>query len=180
MPRACGASSTPRLLGPIAGVSGILGRPVEPGDDVTTKAHLHALAARFARALPKRVALERGGRRESRMRDAPAASRPKKVGHELFTTGTPEQSGPPCAIGFNGCFVLSLVIGLSCHHPRQDAKAFLAGLMPASRHQDHTTSPSAFAPLVRRRQGVHRIPRSTIVTTRPPLLMSAGRAKRNH
>jgi hypothetical protein len=28
-----GASSTPRLLGSNSGVSGILGRPVKPGDD---------------------------------------------------------------------------------------------------------------------------------------------------
>ena len=51
------------------------------------------------------------------------------------------------------CFVLSPVIGLSCHRPRCDAgvsrpkgrhrHSILARLMPASRHQDHTTSPSA-------------------------------------
>jgi len=29
-----GASSTPRLLDSITGVSGILGRPVKPGDDI--------------------------------------------------------------------------------------------------------------------------------------------------
>jgi hypothetical protein len=33
IPRACGGSSTPRLLGSIINVSGILGRPVKPGDD---------------------------------------------------------------------------------------------------------------------------------------------------
>ena len=33
MPRESGASSTPRPIGSIAGVSGILGRPVKPGDD---------------------------------------------------------------------------------------------------------------------------------------------------
>ena len=33
MPREGGASSTPRLLGSIAEVSGILDRPVKPGDD---------------------------------------------------------------------------------------------------------------------------------------------------
>jgi hypothetical protein len=33
VPRACGVSSTPRLLGSIADASGILGRPVKPGDD---------------------------------------------------------------------------------------------------------------------------------------------------
>jgi hypothetical protein len=31
MPRECGRFSTPRLLGSIAGVSGILDRPVEAG-----------------------------------------------------------------------------------------------------------------------------------------------------
>ncbi|MGB9114532.1 hypothetical protein [Bradyrhizobium sp.] len=40
----------------------------------------------------------------------------------------------------------------------------LKNLMPASGHQDHTTSPSAFAPFVLPRQSVHRIPRSTSVT----------------
>src|SRR5258707_1560413 len=33
IPRACGVSSTPRLLDSITGVSGILDRPVKPGDD---------------------------------------------------------------------------------------------------------------------------------------------------
>jgi hypothetical protein len=33
MPRAGGASSTPRLFGSIADVSGILDRPIESGDD---------------------------------------------------------------------------------------------------------------------------------------------------
>jgi hypothetical protein len=43
--------------------------------------------------------------------------------------------------GFNGCFELSLVIGLYCHHRR--AKLVSRNLTPASRRQDHTTSPSA-------------------------------------
>src|SRR5260370_9618152 len=33
IPRACGVSSTPRLLDSITAVSGILDRPVKPGDD---------------------------------------------------------------------------------------------------------------------------------------------------
>ena len=37
--------------------------------------------------------------------------------------------------------------------------------MPASGHQNHTTSPSASAPLVLRRRRVHRIPHPTFVTT---------------
>jgi hypothetical protein len=48
-------------------------------------------------------------------------------------------------------------------------------LTPASGRQNHTTSPSASASLVWRRCCGHRIPRSTFVTTRTPLLMSAGR-----
>jgi hypothetical protein len=40
-----------------------------------------------------------------------------------------------------------------------------ASLTPASRRQDHTTSPSASAALVRRSFGVHRIPHPTFVTT---------------
>jgi len=50
-------------------------------------------------------------------------------------------------------FVVSLVIGLSCHHPRRDAgvsgpkgrhrHSIIGRLIPASRYQDATTSPSA-------------------------------------
>jgi hypothetical protein len=40
-----------------------------------------------------------------------------KKAHEQVTTGTPERSGFPCAVVLTVCFVLSLVIGLSCHHP---------------------------------------------------------------
>src|ERR1700736_5267074 len=36
VPREGGGPSTPRLLGSIIGVSGILGRPVKPGDDTGT------------------------------------------------------------------------------------------------------------------------------------------------
>jgi hypothetical protein len=38
MPREGGASSTPRLLGSIIGVCGILDRPIKPGDDIGKKA----------------------------------------------------------------------------------------------------------------------------------------------
>jgi hypothetical protein len=43
-------------------------------------------------------------------------------------------------------------------------------LIPASRNQDHTASPSEEHAFVRRTRRVHRIPRSTFVTTRnaPP------------
>ena len=49
--------------------------------------------------------------------------------------------------------------------------SILANLTPAKGRQDHTTSPSALTSLVWRHQRVHRIPRSTSVTTRnaPPI-----------
>jgi hypothetical protein len=46
-----------------------------------------------------------------------------------------------------GSFALSPVIGLFCH--RRLAQSSARNLMPASRHQDHTTSPSASAPFVK-------------------------------
>ena len=51
-------------------------------------------------------------------------------------------SGFPCAVVLTVSFVLSPVIGLCCHRFRHDAEASMPE-MPASRHQDHTTSPSA-------------------------------------
>src|SRR5437762_12226826 len=42
-------------------------------------------------------------------------------------------------------FVISPVIGLFCHRRQRKASA---NLTPASRRQDHTTSPSASAPFV--------------------------------
>jgi len=71
--------------------------------------------------------------------------------------------------GFNGYFALSPVTGLFCH--RRSRGFLLENLTPASGRQDHTTSPSGSAPLVLRRQGVHRIPLPTFVTTakRPSL-----------
>jgi hypothetical protein len=48
--------------------------------------------------------------------------------------------------------------------------AFAANLMPASGHQDHTTSPSAFAPFVKGAIRVHRIPPRVRDDREPPLL----------
>src|ERR1700730_9136893 len=72
----------------------------------------------------------------------------------VVTTVTPESPGIPRAMVLTVSFVLSPAIGLVCHrHPR-----FPADLTPASRRQDHTTSPSASAHLVKRAARVHRIP----------------------
>ena len=71
--RESGGPSTPRLFGSIIGVSGILGGPVKPGDD--SGVYVRDLATRCARGL--QVILTPSvvrGRRECRMRAAPAIS----------------------------------------------------------------------------------------------------------
>jgi hypothetical protein len=42
-----------------------------------------------------------------------------KKAYELVTTGSPKHAGIPCAMVLTASFVLSLVIGLSCHHRRR-------------------------------------------------------------
>jgi hypothetical protein len=54
---------------------------------------------------------------------------------------TPESPGIPHAMVLTASFVLSPAIGLFCH--RRPRKLLPANLTPASRRQDHTTSPSA-------------------------------------
>jgi hypothetical protein len=61
--------------------------------------------------------------------------------YELVTTGSPDQSGIPCAMVLTVSFVLSPVTGLFCH--RRVAEKNPRNLTPASGRQDHTTSPSA-------------------------------------
>src|SRR5580692_11840165 len=85
----------------------------------------------------------------------------------VVTTGSPVTPSLPCAMVLTAYFVLSPVTGLFCH--RRFARLVPQNLTPASGRQDHTTSPSALAPLVLRRHRVHRIPHPTFVTTRKPL-----------
>jgi hypothetical protein len=85
---------------------------------------------------------ENGGRRKCRALDAPAASYAAKKSTRVVTTGPPKTSGISCAMVLTVSFVLSAVIGLSCHRSRRDAKHH-RHLTPASRRPDHTTSPSA-------------------------------------
>jgi hypothetical protein len=68
------------------------------------------------------------------------ACKNKKHG-ELATTGSPKHSGIPRANGFNG-FLRDLPGDRAFLSP-SPCGIFPQGLMPASRHQDHTTSPSA-------------------------------------
>jgi|GEM_PF-4763593 len=98
------------------------------------------------------------GRRESRAPDAPAASHAEKKHTSNRHHRYAERSGLPCAMVLRLIFALSLVTGLSCHHPRQNGLSILAALTPASGCQDHTTSPSAASAFVFRASSVHRIP----------------------
>jgi len=88
----------------------------------------------------------------------------KNKRHERSHHRSAKRSGFSCAIGFNG-FLRALSGDRAFLPPSQvRCASIITHLMPASRHQDHTTSPSAIAPLVRRHNCVHRIPRPTSVT----------------
>ena len=107
------------------------------------------------------------------MLDAPAASRPKKVRTRVLSPQV-RRSDPtfPARLVLTVSFVLSPVIGLFVTVARE---IDFASLMPASRHQDHTTSPSAVALLVRQRHRVHRIPAPNVRDDREtPLLIGHG------
>ena len=117
IPRACGGSSTPRLLGSIAGVSGILDRPPsramttedvarkcvrsiqfsDSSHTVVTPSHSRgALRPRFAINFPP---FSDKGRRECRAPDAPAVSCAMVVveAHTSIQV-TPESPGTPRAM----------------------------------------------------------------------------------
>src|SRR5438034_2235643 len=100
------------------------------------------------------------------MRAAPAVScaKVRKNGaHEH--TGSAEAVRHPLRNGFTAYFVLSPVERACCHrHLRKHP----TGLTPASRRQDHTTSPyensASSGARNRRRCRVHRIPSQRLVT----------------
>jgi hypothetical protein len=95
------------------------------------------------------------GRRESRVRAAPAVSRAKgtrKCAHEH--TGSAEAIRPSLRNGFNG--FLRALLGDRAFLPPSPANCS-ADLTPASGRQDHTTSPSASGALVSSPISVHRI-----------------------
>jgi hypothetical protein len=90
------------------------------------------------------------------------AGQKKQAMPVTVTTVTPEITRHSPHNGFTVSFVLSPVTGLCCH--RHLRKSPFANLTPASGCQDHTTSPSAPAPLVFGTARVHRIPPPTSVT----------------
>src|SRR5438552_4381859 len=73
----------------------------------------------------------------------------------IVTTVTPEITRHSPRNGFNG-FLRALPGDRACLSP--SSALLLADLTPASRRQNHTTSPSAAARFVKRTACVHRIP----------------------
>jgi hypothetical protein len=119
---------------------------VRRDDDVET--HTSAFPRRDSPGFDSaRSALLIRGRRECRAPGAPAAARvlvgSTRVSHHGHT-GNARHSPRN---GFTAYFVLSPVIGLFCH--RHLAQSSAQSLTPASRRQDHTTSPSASVPFVK-------------------------------
>jgi hypothetical protein len=179
-----GVSSTPRVLGLIMGSSEyrIIRRSLSSGahsrdrvadDDNST--HLRNLATHCARVLqihsPQRKraqVLPQEGSREDRVRAAPAVSRAKAVKKR---TRAYRFSGSSPAFLARWCYgLLRALPGDRAFLPPSPLRSLLLkNLTPASRCQDHTTSPSALArrssaPKARQRRRVHRIPCPTFKT----------------
>jgi hypothetical protein len=112
---------------------------------------------------------ETRGRREDRVRAAPAVSRAIVIGKKRtrayrFSGGNPAFP----AQWFTAYSALAPVTGLSCHrHPLE--VLLPANLTPASGRQAHTASPSARVTLVSRNSRVHRIPPRVRDDRDPPL-----------
>src|SRR5260370_18743225 len=117
---------------------------------------VRALAAPYARVLQEPCPSENRGRRESRVRAAPAVSRARCAQeHAHEHTGSSESIRPSLLNGFTAYSALPSVTGLFATVASQMNSR---DLTPASGRQDHTSSPSASAALVSRSFYVHRIP----------------------
>jgi hypothetical protein len=119
--------------------------------------HLRIPAARFARVVPVTSALSHRGRREYRAPGAPAAACAKvEVESTRVSQVTPKTPGIPRAMVYG---LLRALPGDRALLPPSPLRSLLLkDLTPASRRQDHTTSPSASGALVRSALRVHRIP----------------------
>src|SRR3954451_7774101 len=104
------------------------------------------LAARMRPSCARRFARE--GRGECRVPTHPQPRMQSKKAYELVTTGRPDDPAFPHAMVLTVSFVISPVIGLVCH---RRLAVDPQNLTPASRRQDHTTSPSAFSTVRQRR-----------------------------
>jgi hypothetical protein len=114
-----------------------------------TQTRLRDPAARFARGLLLVARSSERGRRESRVRAAPAVSR-ARLGKETHTSIQVQrkQSGLPCAMVLTVSSELSPVTGLSCHRRLADTSAKLDASVGAS-------GPHGFAVRIRRSRQAH-------------------------
>ena len=171
----CFVASAPRNDGCLmTGVQRSVWLPIQLSNSERTRFRI--AAARCARVLRiRRPRKTPRGRRESRVRAAPAVScameSRKRTRAYRFSGGNPAFPARWVTV----YSALSPVTGLSCHrHPRK--VLLLANLTPASGRQDHTASPSAPPALVCRRLHVHRIPPRVRDDREPPL--SSGETRR--
>src|ERR1700737_2832988 len=130
------------------------GGQVAPRNDVKTQ--IRVLAARYTRALQETPS-ENRGRRERRGAPCTRSLACKVKEHtSVVTTGSDGFNRLSPRNGFSDLF--RALPGDRAFLSPSSADMFSADLTPASRRQDHTTSPSASAPFVNPRCRVHRIP----------------------
>src|ERR1035437_5139205 len=126
------------------------------------------LAARCARALRRLPPSEKTrGRRESRVRAAPAVScaAMHKKTHTSIQVQR-RQSGFPCAVVYG---LFRALPGDRAFLPPSSPRSLLPrNLTPASGRQDHTASPSATPAFVPRKLAVHRIHPPASPAATPP------------
>ena len=139
----------------------------------------HPRDADCARAMPRSVPPKTEGAGKAGCTCAPAASCAKQKAHELITTGSPKQSGFPCAVVLTVSFVLAPETGLvvsvgdnaSCVAP--DISVGISG------PHDFAVRSPPLRPFAADR--VHRIPRPTSVTIaiRPSCGRGTGRGHKD-
>jgi hypothetical protein len=145
IPRACGGSSTPRLIDSIIGISGIPGRP--PSRAMTAEIILAARNARsfFNQPCPPNQRAQ--GRPDARCTRGLMCDVQQRMLHMSIQVQR-RTPGLPCAMALR---LIRVRPGdrLSCHHHRQRLSP-RHDLTPAPGRQAHTISPYASAALVSR------------------------------
>jgi hypothetical protein len=161
MRRACGASSTPRPIGTSTDVSGILDRPVKPGDDVQKDISLYSRRAITPELCRNNVPqqTEGAGKAGCPLHPQPRAQSvgSTRVSHHRYP-GTP---GLPCAMVLTVSFALSSATGLFCHRRLQVTTCKLDASVGASGPHDFAVRLGVTR---QRHRRVHRIPLPTFVT----------------
>ena len=144
-------SSTPRLFNSIISVSGILGRPLKPGDD--TGAMTTDTPSRSRGSICPRLAIEFPYPPNQRAQGMPGARCTRGLvcnsveRRRTRAYRAAEASDIPCAMALRLISCSPRSGRARCHRRRADLAS--ANLTPASGRQDHTTSPYASAPFVK-------------------------------